>query len=385
MSAPVRSRRALLSVLLALPLSAGTAPAAHGALPTPPASAQPQGDTPGQTFALRTRASGFNAPIWVGAAPGDSAGLWVAEQGGRLYRVRNGKRVLRLSIATRIASSGEQGLLGVAFLPSYASTKLVVLSSTNRAGDSRIELWKIGATAKRAKLVRTLLRQDQPYANHNGGHVTFGAGNTLYLGFGDGGAGDDPERRAQNPATRLGKILSATVTATNKPSWRIVASGVRNPWRFSYEAALNELWVGDVGQGAIEEVDRVPLGGSGAAPNLGWGPFEGGLRNPAGGDELRGSGTVIWPVVTYEHGEDGCSITGGSIYRGDAISGLRGRYVFGDYCSGRLWSVAPQGSGVGAVRRERATISQLTSFGTDARGELHATSGNGTVYRFVAP
>lgn len=385
MSAPARPRRALLSALVALPLSTALVAQAHAALPTPPASAQPQGSTPGRTFDLRTRATGFTAPIWVGGAPGDSAGLWVAEQGGRLYRVRNGKRVLKLSIASRTSADGERGLLGVAFLPSYATTRLVVLSSTNKAGNSRVELWRIGSTAKRGKLVRTLLRQTQPYANHNGGHVTFGAGNTLYFGLGDGGSGDDPERRAQNPATRLGKMLAATVTPTNRPSWRIIASGVRNPWRFSYDAELNELWIGDVGQGAIEEVSRLPLDAGGAAPNLGWGPFEGGRRNPAGGDELRGNGRVIWPVATYEHGEDGCSITGGFVYRGAAIPALRGRYVFGDFCSGRLWSVAPSGSGVGTVRQERATVPQLTSFGTDLKGELYATSGGGTIYRLVAP
>ncbi len=257
MTAPARSRRrALRSALLALPLSALLLADAQAALPTPPASAQPQGATPGRTFDLRTRATGFTAPIWVGGAPGDTAGLWVAEQGGRLYRVRNGKRVLKLSIASRTSADGERGLLGVAFLPSYATTKLVVLSSTNKDGNSRVELWRIGSTAKRAKLVRTLLRQAQPYANHNGGNVIFGAGNTLYFGLGDGGSGDDPERRAQNPGTRLGKMLAATVTPTNRPSWRIIASGVRNPWRFSYDATLNELWIGDVGQGAIEEVNR---------------------------------------------------------------------------------------------------------------------------------
>ncbi len=364
-------------------LSAATlAPAASAALPTPPRSAEPQPATPGRTFALKTVASGLPGAIWVGHAPGDAKGLWIARQNGQLFRMSpGGKPQLRLSISTRTKAEGERGLLGVAFHPSYASTKLVVLSSTNRAGNTRVELWRIGSSPRRATLVRTLLRQAQPFPNHNGGHVVFGAGTTLYLGLGDGGSGDDPQRNGQKLSTKLAKILSANVTPSGRPSWRTVAYGLRNPWRFSYEAELGELWIADVGQNAIEEVSRVPLGG--AAPNLGWSVFEGGLRDPNGDDALSGSGELIWPVITYEHGDDGCSITGGQIYRGTAISALRGRYVYGDFCSGRLWSVAPDGKGVGTIRREAESVGQLTSFGTDAAGELYAVSGGGTISKLV--
>jgi glucose/arabinose dehydrogenase len=354
---------------------------ASAALPTPPPSAQPAAATPGRTFGLRTFATGFSGALWVGHAPGDPQGVWVAQQNGQVFRVRGGKRQLKVSIAARTTAAGEQGLLGVAFLPSFATTKLVVLSSTNHHGDSRVELWRLGRSPARAKLVRTLLRQPQPYANHNGGHVTFGAGDTLYVGFGDGGSGNDPQRNAQNAATKLGKILAATVTPTGRSAWRTVAYGLRNPWRFSFDPELNELWVGDVGQDAIEEVDRIPL--TGAAPNLGWSVFEGGRRDTAGDDHLAGSGPLLWPVITYAHGDDGCSITGGAVYRGSAIAALRGRYVYGDFCSGRLWTAAPDGDGAGPVRREAHTVPQLTSFGTDAAGELYAVSGGGTISALV--
>lgn len=381
MAVPLRSRHHLAAVLCTGAALLAPGPAAQAALPTPPASAQPAPATPGRTFSLRPIARGLGGALWVGHAPGDAKGVWVARQNGQLYRLAGGRRTLRLSISGRTRAEGERGLLGVAFHPTYARTRLVVLSSTNRAGDSRVELWRLGASPKRARLVRTLLSQRQPFANHNGGHVTFGAGNTLYLGLGDGGGGNDPLRAGQSTATRLGKILRATVAPTGRSSWTPVARGVRNPWRFWFDGERNELWVGDVGQNAFEEVSRVPLDGS-STPNLGWGPFEGGRRNPAGGDTLSG-GTLIWPVITYAQGENGCSITGGEIYSGSGIPALRGRYVYGDFCSGRLWSTEPAGVGVGPIRRESATIPQLTSFGSDAAGELYATSGGGTVYRLV--
>lgn len=375
------------AALFALAGAVGAGAAGAQALPTPPASAQPQPATAGTTFRVSAAVKGLQAPIWVGAAPGDPSGLWVAQQGGQLIRVANGRKVVKLTIASRTDAEGEQGLLGVAFLPGYATNKLVVLHSTNLKGDTRVELWKVGSSAKKGRLVRTLLRQKQPFANHNGGQLEFGAGNTLYLGLGDGGAADDPQRNGQKLSTKLAKILSATVTPTSKPSWKTVAYGLRNPWRFWFDAPRNELWVADVGQNEIEEISRIPLG-AGAPPNLGWSVFEGGQRDPAGDDALSGSGELIWPVITYRHDEDGgCSVTGGEIYGGSAIPGLVGRYVYGDFCSGILWSVAPddRGTGVGPIRRESATVSQLSSFGADAKGELYAASLSGTVYKLRPP
>lgn len=356
-------------------------------LPTPPASAQPQPAKPGTTFRVSAAVKGLQAPVWVGHAPGDADGLWVAQQGGQLLRVAKGKRSVKITIASRTDADGERGLLGVAFLPSYATSKLVVLHSTNLSGDTRVELWKIGSSAKKGRLVRTLLKVKQPFPNHNGGQLEFGAGDTLYLGLGDGGSGDDPQRSGQNLKTKLGKILSATVTATGKPAWKTVAYGLRNPWRFWFDPQGDELWVADVGQNEIEEIDRIPLGGA-TPPNLGWSVFEGGQRDPAGDDALSGGGDLIWPVITYRHDDaGGCSVTGGEIYRGTAIPGLVGRYVYGDFCTGNLWSVEPAaaGRGVGPIRAETANVGQLSSFGTDSRGELYAASLAGTVYKLRAP
>ena len=357
---------------------------AAAALPTPPASAQPQPATAGSTFRLTKRISGLSAPVWIGHAPGDAKGLWVAQQGGQLLRIVGSKKTVKLTIAARTKADGEQGLLGVAFLPGYATNKLVVLHSTNRSGDTRVELWKVGSTAKKARLVRTLLRQAQPFANHNGGQLTFGEGDTLYLGLGDGGSGDDPQKNGQNLSTRLGKILQATVTATNKPVWTVAAYGLRNPWRFWFDPQGKELWVADVGQNEIEEIDRIELGAA-QPPNLGWSVFEGGQRDDAGDDALSGPGELIWPVITYRHDDaGGCSVTGGEIYRGKAVAAMQGRYVYGDFCNGRLWTVAPQGDGVGPIRREAATVAQLSSFGSDSAGELYAASLSGTIYKLAA-
>lgn len=367
--------------MVAVPFFLAAAP-----LPTPPASAQPKPATQGTSFRLTTAARGLQSPLWIGHAPGDADGLWVAQQGGQLVRTAKGRKVVKLTIASRTDADGERGLLGVAFLPDYAKSRLVVLHSTNLAGDTRVELWKVGASAKKGKLVRTLLRQKQPFPNHNGGQLEWGRGNTLYLGLGDGGSGDDPQRNGQNLKTKLGKILSATVTATNKPVWRTAAYGLRNPWRFWFDDARNELWVADVGQNAQEEIDRVPLDLP-TPPNLGWSVFEGGLRDPAGDDALSGDGKLIWPVITYGRDEatGGCSVTGGQIYDGTAVPTLRGRYVYGDFCNGNLWTVEPSGDGVGPIRAETAKVPQLSSFGTDSKGELYAASLSGTVYRLRAP
>jgi glucose/arabinose dehydrogenase len=356
------------------------------ALPSPPASAQPRAATPGTSFRLTTKISGLKSPTWIGHAPGDSKGLWVTQQGGQLLRIVGKKKTVKLTIAKRTKADGERGLLSAAFLPGYATNHLVVMSSTNLAGDTRVELWRIGSSAKKAKLVRTLLKQKQPFPNHNGGMVTFGDGDDLYLGLGDGGSADDPQRNGQNLGTKLGKILVAQVTAKSKPSWKIAAYGLRNPWRFWFDPAGKELWIGDVGQDAIEEIDRVKPDPANP-PNLGWSVFEGGQRDPKGDDALSGPGTVIWPVATYRHDDTGgCSITGGQLYTGTAIDALKGRYLYGDYCSGNLWTVEPKADGtVGPIRLETAKVPTLATFGADAAGELYAASQSGTVYALDAP
>ena len=217
---------------------------------------------------------------------------------------------------------------------------------------------------------------DQPEENHNGGQLAFGPDGRLYLGLGDGGGAYDPERRAQDPGDRLGKLLSVDV-AQREPRWRTELIGLRNPWRFAFDLALGEVWIGDVGQDEVEEIDRVLLEPDEPPKNLGWSAFEGDRRVPEGDDELA-PGEVVWPVAAYTH-DDGCSVTGGYVYQGAKLDGLRGRYLYGDFCSGILWSLrgAPEGRATD-VRRERAGVPQLTHIGPDADGEPLFTSANGS-------
>jgi glucose/arabinose dehydrogenase len=230
--------------------------------------------------------------------------------------------------------------------------------------------------------LRSLLFVDQPEENHNGGQLAFGPDGRLYLGLGDGGGAFDPERRAQDPRQLLGKIVATPVDG-GKPRWRPVLTGLRNPWRFSFDPALGELWIGDVGQDEVEEVDRVRPDLDAPPKNLGWSAFEGTRR--IGGHDLDRGGELVWPVATYTH-DDGCSITGGPIYAGAKLRSLERRYVYGDFCSGALWSLRGRPDGRAEdVRRERATVPQLTSIGVDERQELLFASASGAVYRAVAP
>ncbi len=228
--------------------------------------------------------------------------------------------------------------------------------------------------------MRELLHVEQPEPNHNGGHLAFGPDGRLYVGMGDGGGAFDPGRRAQDPRDKLGKLLSTGVEG--EPRWRVELIGLRNPWRFAFDPALGEVWIGDVGQDSIEEIDRVLLEPDEPPKNLGWSAFEGTERSAEGDDSLT-DGELVWPVVQYTH-EDGCSVTGGYVYQGTSLARLRGRYLYGDFCSGVLWSLrgAPEGR-VADVRRERAAVPQLTHIGPDADGEPLFASAAGAIYRAV--
>jgi glucose/arabinose dehydrogenase len=227
--------------------------------------------------------------------------------------------------------------------------------------------------------VRELLRLDQPEENHNGGQLAFGPDERLYLGLGDGGGAFDPRRTAQDPEQLLGKLVAVDADARS-PHWEVVLTGLRNPWRFWFDPALGEIWIGDVGQDDVEEINRVPLELDEPPKNLGWSAYEG--TRPIAGHDLEPGTELVWPVAAYTHDEGGCSITGGVVYGGAALPDLVRRYVYGDFCAGTLWSL--QGTAEGGatdVRREQATVPQLTHIGTDADGELVFASGAGDVYR----
>jgi glucose/arabinose dehydrogenase len=337
-------------------------------------------------FDVERIATGLNRPLWVGAAPGDPGALWVLEQPGRVVRIAGAQRTTVLDISSQVLTGAEQGLLGIAFHPDFATNRRLFLHWSDRRGDTRVAEFRASDDLRTidAQPARALLHVDQPEENHNGGQLAFGPDGRLYLGLGDGGGAFDPRRTAQDPKNLLGKLI-ATEVERRTPKWRVVLSGLRNPWRFWFDPALGEIWIGDVGQDAVEEVHRVLLELDEPPKNLGWSAFEGTDR--VGGHSLDPGGQLVWPVAEYRHEDvDGCSITGGLVYGGARLPSLVRRYVYGDFCAGTVWSLrgTPQG-GATDVRRERATIPQLTHIGTDADGELVFASGGGDVYRAVAP
>jgi glucose/arabinose dehydrogenase len=239
--------------------------------------------------------------------------------------------------------------------------------------------------AIRPRPVRVLLRLEQPEENHNGGQLAFGPDERLYLGLGDGGGAFDPRRTAQDQSNVLGKVLALDVEAA-EPQWQVVLSGLRNPWRFSFDPALGELWIGDVGQDEVEEINRLLLELDEPPKNLGWSAYEGDRRVTKHGEhELDRTGDLVWPVAQYTH-EVGCSVTGGYVYHGTRLPRLAGRYLYGDFCRGTLWTLRPTPGGrADDVRRERAAVPQLTHIGPDADGEPLFASAGGSIYRAVAP
>jgi len=346
-------------------------------------------------------AEGLHKPLYLAQAPGDSGRFYIVEQSGRI-RILNGGRLqarpfLDLSAAVfdpDARGGGERGLLGLAFHPGFAANRRFVVNYTDRAGDTRIvEYRAASADAADPASARLVLRIEQPYTNHNGGMVDFGPDGTLYIGMGDGGSAGDPENRAQDLGTLLGKLLRLDLdrippgaaygipadnpfvgVAGARPE--IWAYGLRNPWRFSFDTATGELWIADVGQKAWEEVNRQPAGQGGQ--NYGWRLREGAhCYDPPAGCERPG---LVDPFHEYSH-DLGCSITGGHVYRGQALPGLRGHYLFAPWCAGKVWALPPDG---GPRREILRDLGPLTSFGEDHRNELYVMEGGGKVWRLGA-
>ncbi len=330
-------------------------------------------------------ATGLNRPTYVGTAPGDTGALWVLEQPGRVVRLApDGRRKVALDLSDEVKVGAEQGLLGIAFHPDFATDRRVYLHWSDRQGDTSVaelEARPDGTIDGAAR--RSLLRLDQPEDNHNGGQLGFGPDGRLYLGLGDGGGSFDRQERAQDLGSRLGKVSSLDVDAA-KPRWRTELYGLRNPWRFSFDPALGELWVADVGQDETEEINRVLLEPDEPPKNLGWSAFEGTDRIHET-HALDGRGELVWPVAAYTH-DDGCSVTGGFVYRGAALPSMSGRYLYGDFCSGVLWTLEPTAAGYARdVRRERARVPQLTHIGEDSEGRIVFASATGAIYRATPP
>jgi glucose/arabinose dehydrogenase len=323
-------------------------------------------------------ASGFTSPVYVTSAPGDPATLYVVEQPGTIKIVRNGSVTgTFLDIRSRVKSGGEQGLLSVAFHPQYATNHRFYVDYTDTSGDTRVVEFSSASGVGNPATARQLLFVDQPYDNHNGGQLQFDSKGYLYVGMGDGGSGGDPENRAQNLKSRLGKLLRINPTRAGS-TWQIVGYGLRNPWRFSFDRANGNLWIGDVGQNAWEEIDYRNAARVGRLANYGWSRFEARSVFDSHKPYLR-KGDAISPVLVYPHSA-GCSITGGYVYRGAAVPPARGRYFYGDYCSGTVWSFKA-GNGRLSASTVAGSIGNLSSFGEDGNGELYATSLDGSLYR----
>lgn len=351
---------------------------------------------------LEQVASGLSSPLYLTAPPSDPR-LFIVEQPGRIRIVRDGQLLATpfLDIRSRIRSGGERGLLSVAFHPDYASNGFFYVNYTDLQGATRVERYQVGSDPDAANpdSAKLILMVPQPFANHNGGLNKFGPDGMLWIGMGDGGGAGDPQRHGQNRQSLHGKMLRIDVnggdpyaippdnpfinsTDTRPEIW---ALGLRNPWRFSFDRATGDLYVGDVGQNALEEIDVEPAGEGGR--NYGW-PIMEGTRcfDPPSGCDTSG---LTLPVLDY--GRDaGCSVTGGYVYRGSAIPGLVGRYLYGDYCSNRVWTFRWQ-DGVVSEHVELTDdlesterIEGLTSFGEDAAGEFYLVSQGGAVYRIEA-
>ena len=323
-----------------------------------------------------TVAQGLEGPTGLAFRPGDPKRVYVAEQTGRIRIVADGQLLPRpfLDLRQRVLAGGERGLLGLAFAPDHARSGLLYVHYTNRRGDTRVVRYHARGDRVDPGSARTLLSVRQPYENHNGGQLAFDRRGRLHVGLGDGGSAFDPERRGQDLATPLGKVLRRDGVGSGA-EWKTVAYGLRNPWRFSFDRASGDLWIADVGQDRQEEIDFLPAGERGLV-NFGWSAYEGTYRWRTRGVNPRGR--LAGPVTSYGR-RDGCSVTGGYVYRGRALPRLRGRYLYGDLCRGTIWSLRRRPGARPGIRREPVKLPLLTSFAEDQNGELHAVSLDGRV------
>ncbi|MBK9050829.1 MAG: PQQ-dependent sugar dehydrogenase [Chloroflexi bacterium] len=335
---------------------------------------------------------GLISPVTMAHAGDDR--LFILEQRGTIRILQNGQLLGDdfLDIQGRVGdSANEQGLLGIAFHPDYANNGRFFLDYTNDAGDTVISEFMVTADANRADAdsERILLTIDQPYENHNGGQLQFGPDGFLYIGMGDGGSQADPEGNGQNTDALLGKILRLDVDnglpyaiPADNPyvngggRLEIWAIGLRNPWRFSFDRLTNDLFIADVGQDSFEEVSFYPAGSPGGA-NFGWNIMEGWTCFNSSNCNTDG---LIQPITVYGR-DEGCSITGGYMYRGTEYPALYGNYFFADFCFGTVWGLFPMEGNWLKTTVTPQTLLQITSFGEDVNGELYVLSRLGGVYR----
>jgi glucose/arabinose dehydrogenase len=356
----------------------------------------------GKGVRLLEIATGLSFPLYLTAPPGDLSRLFIVERTGSIRIVKDGSLLPDpfLNIRGQVSGEGEQGLLGLAFPPDYASSGRFVVHYTDMAGNTRVSSFQVSANSDiaDASSEQVILAADQPFTNHNGGQIAFGPDGFLYLGLGDGGGSGDPAGRGQDLSELLGSILridiqsgtSYTLPPDNpfvgqQPARRaeIWSYGLRNPWRFSFDRANGDLYIADVGEHDLEEIDVAPAAnGGGKGVNYGWSIMEGGQC--LGGGQCDQTGLTL-PTGQYSHAQ-GCAVIGGYVYRGSALPALQGLYFFGDYCQRWVRSFRSAGGTATELTEWPALrpASSLTSFGEDAAGELYVVESSGRVSRIVA-
>ncbi len=389
----VHLRPGVTGIAMAAPTSApaataGTTPS-RASSPSPAVNATAFPDPAGYQWA--TVASGLDKPLGIENAGDGSGRLFVVEKPGRIVILQNGQALPTpfLDIADRVKSSGsEQGLLGLAFHPNYSQTGLFYVNYIDLNGNTVVASFHVSANDPNQAdpaSEQDLLHVDQPYPNHNGGSTAFGPDGYLYVGLGDGGSEGDPQRNGQNLQTMLGKILRIDVNNSHPYAIpkdnpfaqggglpEIWAYGLRNPWRISFDKATGDMFIADVGQDSWEEVDFVAAGTPGGL-NFGWSYFEG--MHPFH-DQPPANASFVQPVAEYSHAE-GCSISGGYVYRGRSMPAWTGIYFYGDYCSGNVWGLLHTSGTTWQSQKLFSTDAKISSFGVDEAGELYLADLDG--------
>jgi glucose/arabinose dehydrogenase len=334
-----------------------------------------------QQLSIQPYVHGLSALTAIASTPVEPNRLYAVEQVGTIKYIVNGRAAgTFLDIRDRVLSGGEQGLLSVAFSPGYAKNHRFYVNYTDKQGNTRVVEFRSRNGVGVKSSARQLLFVRQPYPNHNGGELQFDRNGFLYVGMGDGGSGGDPGNRAQRMNDRLGKLLRIN-PLQRRAKWKIVALGLRNPWRFSFDRANGDLYIADVGQNNWEEIDYRPRAQIGRLANYGWHVYEGRARYST--STPLGPGQLVAPVFVYSHAGGNCSVTGGYVYRGSAVPAAVGRYFFGDYCSGDVWSLRIQGGQAVDVRREPFRVGTLSTFGVDTAGELYLGNGGGDISKLA--
>lgn len=364
-----------------------------------------QDESPGFDIGFEPVAEGFDQPVDFTHANDGTGVLYVAEKPGTVRMIVDSERVEEpfLDISDRVGSSGyEQGLLGIAFPPDYADSRVVYVYYTNQRDYTVVSRFNVADNdIADPESEQVILQQEQPYANHNGGQIRFGPDGYLYIALGDGGSGGDPLNAGQRLDTWLGKILRIDVDPAILPEGEpylipednpliddeealseIYAFGLRNPWRFTFDAETGDMLVADVGQNAIEEINLLPAG-TDEALNFGWNITEGSSCFLEPDCDLTG---LTLPILEYPHAEGSCSVTGGAVYYGQNLPELHGTYIFADFCSGLVWQGVRGDDGTWTMSDPIQSGLAISSFGVDDQGEVYVVDLNrGIVFRLEAP